>query len=79
MTTQESATDKASRILREARQAKPHVRYVLNDKQTVIGAWSDALNRYVCVACVAITGEWVSMPYEILVNGEPMHNTWTDI
>jgi len=70
--------DKAQHMLNQAQVAKPHVKYVLNDKRNIIGAWSSTLNRYVCVASLSLTGEWVSMPYELLVNGEPMQVIWVD-
>ncbi len=70
--------DKAQAVLDRARKEKPDVRYVLNSERTVIGAWSESLGRYVCVACLALTGEWVSMPYEVLVNGQPMVNKWME-
>ena len=41
------------------------------DTGECIGAWSKELGRFVLVVSKSITGEWVSMPIELLINGEP--------
>ena len=70
----------AHELLRIAREGRPTVRYAMNAKGTAIGAWSDELGRYVTVAGLLITGtgQWASMPYELLVNGQPIPNEWIE-
>jgi len=66
----------AQEMLEIAQKGRPEVKYVTNDKGDCIGAWVDNLGRYVTVAGKLITGEWVSMPYELLVNGKPVPINW---
>lgn len=68
--------DNASALLARAKIARPTVDYRLNQNGTAIGAWNAALGRYQIVACQAISGEWVSMPHELLINGQPKAETW---
>ena len=46
---------------------------------SVIGQWFDHLNRFYPIACQTITGEWVSMPYEILANGQAPDYHWQEV
>lgn len=43
---------------------------------SVIGAWDEKLGRFVMVASKCIDGAWVSMPYELLINGESPKVEW---
>lgn len=62
----------ADEVLMLVREKNPTRRFAKNPKGNLIGLWNDDLGRFVVVASLAITGEWVSLPYEILANGEPM-------
>lgn len=41
-----------------------------------IGAWSESLQRTVVVAAQDLQGRWVSLPYELLINGQPVQPEW---
>ena len=70
----------ANELLKIARKNKPYVTYTTNDKENVIGAWSNEKQRFVAVACLTLTGEWVSIPGELFVDGKPMvDNTWKPV
>lgn len=58
-------------LLESARKAKPHIRYARSRDGKAVGGWDSAKGRFVMVASLAITNEWVSTPFEILINGEP--------
>ena len=64
-------------LLEIAHRQKPHIKYAPNFKGTAIGAWTipqgETAGRYVIVAGKAITGEWMQMPYGLLVNGKALH------
>lgn len=62
----------ADQVLTMVREKNPTRRFAKNTKEDLLGLWSDALGRFVVVASLSITGEWVSLPYEILANGQPM-------
>ncbi|MBI4001405.1 MAG: hypothetical protein HY348_06450 [Nitrospira defluvii] len=62
----------ADQVLTMVREKNPTRRFARNVKGDLLGLWSDDLGRYVVIASLSITGEWVSLPYEIKANGEPM-------
>ena len=66
----------AQEVIAQAYSEQPHLKLAVNEKQTVIGSWDNNLQRFVAVASLAITGEWVSMPFEMLINGKPMVAEW---
>lgn len=80
ITTESSADD----ILAIARKGKPNVRYAKGKapdsaEYDVIGAWDEKQDRFVPVAAKLINGRgWVSMPWELLVNGSPMKIEWAE-
>ena len=59
-----------------ARQERPGVRYLLSKDGKSIGAWSESLQRTVVVAAQDLQGRWVSLPYELLINGQPVQPEW---
>lgn len=63
----------AQEIVERATRDNPGRHFAINHDESLIGVWSPDRGRYVAVASLAITGEWVAMPYEILANGQPMH------
>jgi hypothetical protein len=69
----------AQELLKIARAEQPSVKYAVNAKNTVIGAYSDTLGRFIPVAALALTGDWYNIPGEILINGQPSHGeTWIE-
>jgi hypothetical protein len=66
-------------VISEAYRTQPQLRLATTPKQDVIGSWSPSEQRFVVVACLAITGHWVSMPYELLVNGERIAHEWQEV
>jgi len=43
----------------------------MSRKENAIGGFVADVGRFVMVASLGIDGQWYSVPYEILVNGEP--------
>jgi len=68
----------AHELLKIVRKGRPEAKYVTNDKQNTIGVWVEDLGRYVAVAGKLLTGDWSEMPYELLVNGEPIPIKWEE-
>jgi hypothetical protein len=68
----------AQELLEIAREGRPSVKYVTNDKQDCIGAWSESLGRYVIVAGLMLDGMWAHMPVELLINGKPCERVWIE-
>jgi hypothetical protein len=66
-------------VIEQAYREQPHLKLATTAAENVIGAWSNELGRYVIVASLALTGEWVSMPYEILINGVAPVREWIPI
>jgi hypothetical protein len=62
----------AHELLKKAQASKPSVRYVVNNRANVIGAWSVERQRYVPVAALGLDGKWYEIPGEIFVNGAPL-------
>ncbi len=58
-------------LLAIARQGRPNVRYAAHKDGKSIAAWCNG--RWTVVAGQLINGDWASLPYELLVNGEPCH------
>lgn len=79
--TASSAGDHAGavEIILRAYQTQPRIRLAINDDANAIGSWSDELQRFVMVAALTITGPWVEMPYELLINGKRLPNNWTEV
>lgn len=59
--------------------ANDHLRLAVNAEENAIGSWNSTQGRFVIVACLTITDEWCEMPYELIVNGERIPQTWTEI
>jgi hypothetical protein len=72
--------DTALGIIRKAyREQETLPTLAINQDANCIGAWDTALNRFVVVACYSISEVWVSMPYELLVNGKHLPQTWKEV
>ncbi len=69
-------------LLAIARKGRPEVRYAAHREGHSIAAWVESMGRFVVVASATIGngGEWFSLPYEVLVNGECCHKPtdWLD-
>jgi len=63
----------AQDVIRKAYQTQPHLKLAVNREGNCIGAWSEQQQRFVMVAGRTIFDPptWVSMPYELLINGKP--------
>lgn len=62
----------ALELAQQAKRAKPHVRYAASvDGSTVFG-WSTEHGRWQRVAGLMLDGRWMSLEYELLINGEPL-------
>lgn len=71
-------TEAALVIIRKAYQRQPELpTLAISQDGSAIGAWSKEQERFVMVAGHTITGQWVSMPYELLVNGQRIEHGWT--
>lgn len=69
--------DAAIGIIRRAYQEQSELpTLAINENADCIGAWDKNQERFVAVAAYAITGQWVSMPYELLVNGKRIAHVW---
>lgn len=72
-------TVSAHELALQAIEGRPNVRYAYDAKSdAAVGAWVESMGRWVMVAGRLITGEWASMPYELLVNGEPVPHSWVE-
>ena len=59
-------------VIRKAYETQPHLKLAVNRKDNAIGSWDESKGRYVMVAGRVITDDsWVSMSYELLINGNP--------
>ena len=65
-------------LLTIARKGRPTVRYAITATGDAIGAWVEEYNRFVRVAGKLVTGEWVSLPVEILIDGRPIPAQWVE-
>lgn len=66
-------------IIQDTLNRNPGVRLALGCQGTMIGQWFDNLNRFYPIASETITGEWVSVPYAILINGNEPNYAWVEI
>lgn len=60
----------AKELAEQAKAAKPNVRYAYSTNDTTVAAWSN--DRWIPVAGRLLTGEFVPMSYELLVDGKPV-------
>lgn len=59
-------------LLEIARKGRPYVRYAASADGEYIGAWDEALHRFVIVAAQILGGGWASCDCELCVNGVRM-------
>jgi len=57
----------AKELAIKAKDAKPDVQYGYSTNDTTVGVFKD--NRWIAVAGRILTGDFASLPVEILVNG----------
>ena len=72
----------AQELARQAKEAKPHVRYAYGERHGggCVAAWST--DRWVPVAGQLIgSGEWYSLNVELLINGKPIADgtNWIEV
>lgn len=69
----------ASELVKAIAPNNPGKRFAVSLNEDVIGVYSDEANRFVSCASLSLTGEWVKMPYEILVNGKLPITDWKEV
>lgn len=71
----------AQEVALQAKGAKPHVRYAYSKSGNSVGGWVEERGRFMTVASRLLNNQWVSMPYEVLVNGQPCHkpDDWIEV
>jgi hypothetical protein len=69
----------ATEVIARAYSEQPNIRLAVTPSGDVIGAWSNQLQRWVIVASLTLTGQWVSMEYEILINGVAPSRDWSEV
>jgi hypothetical protein len=55
----------------------PEHKFAFTDSE--LGVWIESESRFVPFASLTITGHWVYMPNDILVNGERITRNWIAI
>ena len=64
-------------VLRAVRKDNPDKIFTLNAKKNIIGVKDDrAQSGFIDCAGLLLTGQWVSLPGSLLVNGKPLHGEW---
>jgi hypothetical protein len=58
-------------LLRSIREQNPGKRFARHKRGECIGVWVEQWGRFAACLCMAITGEWVMLPYEVLLSGKP--------
>ena len=66
----------ADRLLSAARKGKPTEKYAKTVSGDFVGIWLADLGRFYPVACLLVTGEWVQMDCDYLVNGQRIERNW---
>ena len=82
-TTQTHRT--AREIVETLRPENPFVRFAVDaNTESLIGYYSESLAGWYPIVSRTITGDWATLPYEILANGRRMievtpGNTWHEV
>ena len=79
MTQAKTGVDIIASAYRNSYDRDKTLRLALGCQGSIIGQWMPALNRFYPIASEAITGQWVTMPYEILANGKAPEYQWKEI
>jgi hypothetical protein len=59
-------------VCKQAYETQPHLKLAVSRNDSSIGSWDESKQRYVVVAGRIISNdEWCSLPYELLINGQP--------
>jgi hypothetical protein len=69
----------AHQVIERAYQDQPYLNLATTSQENVIGAWSNEHSRYIIVASLTLTGEWVSVPFELLINGAAPVREWIPV
>ncbi len=67
----------AQEVIKPFQALYPMWRYASTDRE--IGVWIDSAGRFVPFAYLTITGDWVFMDYDILVNGQFAVRDWKEM
>lgn len=67
-------------LLAIGRRDRPNVRYAVSKDGAALGAWDDALGRFVAVVMRGINATWVRCDYEVFIDGQPSYQPgdWTE-
>lgn len=57
-------------------ESNPGKKFAVDRKGLMVGYFNDELRRYVPFVSATITGQFVQIPYEILINGELPKYEW---
>lgn len=63
----------AKELAQRAKAAKPNVRYAYSTNDSTVAAWSN--DHWAAVAGRIISGGFVSLPFELLVDGKRITDT----
>jgi len=44
-----------------------------------IGVWDVGIGRFLTVFSLTIDNRWVKIPFEMLVNGQPLEREWVEV
>lgn len=69
----------ALELARQAKTAKPHVRYAASADGASVAAFDDDQGRFARVAYLGIDDKWYSSPFEVLVDGKPPAAEWVEV
>lgn len=67
----------ASEIIKAYQVQHPDKRFAITPN--VLGVWIDSENQYIPFASCTLTGEWVYMPLDILVDGHKIERNWIPV
>jgi hypothetical protein len=78
--TEPMKTAQAEAIIRDNLiPSNPGRRFAYSQKTASIGVWNPTLNKFQVCVSYAITGEWVFVEFECLVNGKRIEHEWLDV
>jgi hypothetical protein len=69
----------AEAVARAYKETNPTHRFAFDEHNKLIACYEDSVNRFVSFISGSITGDWVSMPYEIKVNGKLPTTDWIEV
>ncbi len=78
--TEPTKTAQAETIIRHNLIPKnPGMRFAYSQKTASIGVWNPELGKFQVCVSYAITGQWVFVEFECLINGKPIEHEWREV